>query len=454
MNAHEQDNQTALPTSELTFLTNQAENKSEGLNCWFPWSDPSQVVDYLQEFQTMVEELHTVEEELRQQNEALVAAQEAVEAERQRYRDLFEFAPDAYLVTDCYGIVQEANQVATQLLQIEPQHLVGKPLVNFVPPCQQRAFRARLNQLLSVDRLQEWELQLCNRDNWTFDAGLTVETVRNRHGQVVSLRWLLRDVSARKQAEEQLQQAQLQNLQLLEADRLKNYFIATISHELRTPMHAILGFSELLLRRFHHREDDQLAAIVERIFRNGKHLLLLIEELLDFSRIRSHCLELRPDTFDLVELAHATMEDLRPLAAQKQLTLEVRVVSSRLPVFNDRLRVRQIILNLLSNAIKFTEVGRITLELLSPNPDQVTIVVQDTGIGISPGDQELIFREFWQANQTTTRPYSGTGLGLAIVYSLVQLMGGGISLESQLEQGTTFRVELPARVGVPVSTIT
>jgi PAS domain S-box-containing protein len=408
-----------------------------------PWRQPQLVVDCLQELWFALEELQVAEEELRQQNEELIEAQHKVEAERQRYRELFEFAPDGYLITDMNGIVQEANQVAASLFHISSTRLIGKPLINFVPEAQRRSFRTMLNQFPTINRVQEWEMVLCGRDQDSFHAALTVETVRNHSGEAVALRWLVRDITARKQAEDYLRQVQLQNLQLLEADRLRSQFMATISHELRTPMNAILGFSELLLRQFHRRRDVQLIPMVEPIFRNGRHLLTLIEEILDFSKLKAERLELHLESFDLVEFVTEIVEELRPLASQKALQLQLIPAQPNLTVVNDRTRLRQIITNLLSNAIKFTDSGSIRLTVEELPEEQIALTVQDTGIGIASEDHSRIFQEFWQVNQSTTRKHGGTGLGLAIVHALVQLMQGSITVDSELGRGSTFRIELP-----------
>lgn len=407
---------------------------------------PQLVSECLEQLRVALEELYVAEEELRQQNEQLMAARQAAEVQRQRYQELFEFAPDGYLVTDSYGMIQEANRAASLLLNVTQQYLVGKPLASFVPEEHLRSFRSKLNQLPTLNRVQEWEVCLCGRESTPFDAAVTVETVRNRAGQTIALRWLIRDISARKRAEEQLYQLQLQNLELIEADRLKTQFMATISHELRTPMNAILGFSELLLRRFRHHHDPQLATMIERIFHNGKHLLKIIEEILDFTKLKACHLELKVEVFDLAPLVISTVEELRSLAEQKNLNLQVNLVESSIPVVNDSVRVRQVLINLLSNAIKFTNAGSVRLEVWELPHDRVAITVSDTGIGIAAADQERIFQEFWQVNQSVTRRYGGTGLGLSISHGLVQLMQGTISVESQTGKGSTFRVELPRRV--------
>lgn len=413
-----------------------------------PWSQSSIAVRYLEDLRNALEELHVAEEELREQNEELVTAHAAIVMERQRYQELFEFAPDSYLITDPYGRIQEVNRAAVTLFNIPKQYLIGKLLITLVPEESRQSFRSLLNQIPTLQRVQEWEMRFRSKPSDRFEAAITVEVVRDAEGRMISLRWLLRDITARKQAEARLHQTQLQNLQLMEADRLKTQFIATISHELRTPMNAILGFSELLIRRFHHQIDPSMMVMVERIFTNGKHLLALIEEMLDFSRLQARCLELHLECFDLVDLAKTTLQDLFPLAEQKFLELKLNVSQSQMWVVNDQSRVRQVLINLISNGIKFTEQGCVTLELWSMPEDRVAIIVRDTGIGIDPIHQHHVFQEFWQANQSTTRQHGGAGLGLAIVQSLVDLMQGAVTVESQPGQGSTFRVEIPRQLAV------
>lgn len=404
---------------------------------------PQIMLECLEELRTALEELRIAEEELKQQNANLVAAQHTIETERQRYQELFEFAPDGYLVTNAYGIIYEANQAASALLNAPHASVIGKPLVLFVPEADRRTFRSMLNQLQQINRVEEWEVCLRRRHSSPFSAALTVEVVRDFTGQVITLRWLIRDITARKRTEESLKQIQFQNLQLVEADRLKSQFIATLSHELRTPMQAILGFSQLLQRYFHPQIDSQPLGMLHRIIHNGHSLLSMIEEMLDYARLEANRMQLHLEPFDLAELASITAEELRSLAEQKGLELQVNLPQLSVLTVNDSTRVRQIIVNLLSNAIKFTETGRVILEVWELPESRVAIVVRDTGIGIALADQENVFKTFWQVNQTTTRRQGGTGLGLSITHAIVQIMQGEISLDSQPEQGSTFRVELP-----------
>lgn len=249
-----------------------------------------------------------------------------------------------------------------------------------------------------------------------------------------------------QELEAQRRHIELQNLKLIEASRLKSQFLATMSHELRTPMNAIIGFSQLLLRpkcgELTYKQQD----MIQRIFNNGKHLLMLLNEVLDFSKLEAGRLDLKPEVFDLSKLVNATVQEMRSLVEEKNLSLLIQIELQNLVVFNDPTRMRQILTNLLSNAIKFTESGAIAVELKEVSPNQVEIAVCDTGIGIAPADLENIFEAFRQVDQSTTRKYSGTGLGLPIIKALIQMMGGNITVESQLGQGSVFRIQLPRQI--------
>jgi PAS domain S-box-containing protein len=411
-----------------------------------PRQQPELLAVSLEELKTALEELHVAEEELRQQNEELVVARGALESERQRYQDLFELAPDGYLVTDAAGTIREANRAAAELLGVLHTYLVGKPLIIFVPEEARRAFRSQLTQVPKLGLVQEWELQLKSRQGKLFDAALTVASVQDKQGKASSLRWMVRDITARKQAEEKIRYYHLQNLQLQEEVRLKSQFLALMSHELRTPMNAILGFSQLLMRQAQHQLGQNQIHMLERIFNSGKHLLKLIEDILDFSKLEAGRLELNLEEFDLVELVTQTVEELQSLAQQKHLSVHIHACLDNPCVVNDSNRLRQVLVNLLSNAVKFTDSGSITVEACEPAPDQIAIAVKDTGIGIDPSEVQQIFQEFRQVSQSLTRTHGGTGLGLAITDRLIRMMHGKITVESQPGEGSTFRLELPREV--------
>ena len=249
-----------------------------------------------------------------------------------------------------------------------------------------------------------------------------------------------------KELETQQQQIELQNIKLIEASRLKSQFLGTMSHELRTPMNAIIGFSQLFLRQKCGELSHQQKDLMERILNNSKKLLMLLNEILDFSKLEVGQLNVKPGIFDLSKVVDATVAEIRSLAEQKNLSLQVQMNLENPIVFNDSTRVRQILMNLLSNALKFTESGGIAIEVKELSENRVAIAVCDTGIGIASANIKSIFEAFWQVEQDTNRKYSGTGLGLPIVNALVQMMGGKITVKSRLNEGSIFVIELPRQV--------
>jgi PAS domain S-box-containing protein len=400
----------------------------------------------LEELKVALEELHVAEEEMKQQNEELEIARTRAEIERQRYHELFELAPDGYVVTDGAGIIREANRAAANLLNLSSKFLIRKPLINFIAYEERRAFRAKLMQLIQTEWKQEWEIRILPRTGEIFDAAVTVSTVRDLQGKPIGWRWLLRDITSRKQTEEKIRQIELQNLQLQEAAKLKSHFLAIMSHELRSPMNAIIGFSQLLLRQSQQSLSQRQTNMVERIFNSGKHLLTLIDEILDFAKIEVGCLQLDLQELNLAELVTATAEEMRSLVEQKNLELRINLNIQNPCVVNDSTRLRQILINLLSNAIKFTDVGSVEVAVWELPKNRIALEVKDTGIGIAQADIEHIFQEFRQLNKSITRQHGGTGLGLAITDRIVRMMQGKIIVESQLERGSTFCVELPRQV--------
>lgn len=253
-----------------------------------------------------------------------------------------------------------------------------------------------------------------------------------------------------QELESQRQQIQIQNLKLREAAQIKSHFLATMSHELRTPMNAIIGFSQLLQRQ---KLTDFQLDMVGRIFNNGKNLLALINDILDLSKIEAGRLELKLEKISLSALLNVTTDELRSLSEQKQIQLTIHSQLTDDIVVNDRTRLRQVLVNLLSNALKFTDQGSVTVEAKQIGADRITVIVRDTGIGIEPENIPYIFEEFRQIDQTMTRRHAGTGLGLAITKWLVQMMGGHITVTSQLGKGSAFRVDLPRTAVVKTPTL-
>jgi signal transduction histidine kinase len=230
------------------------------------------------------------------------------------------------------------------------------------------------------------------------------------------------------------------NRQLEEAHRLQGEFLSIVSHELRSPLHSVVGYTELVLEDEPHmapRSQSNMQAIAQ----SARRLLSLINDILDFSKLRAGRMEAKVARFDLVPLLRQVRDDARALARGRELSIELVTASEALWLESDEGKVRQILTNLLSNAVKFTDLGRVTLSA-EASPTRVALLVADTGVGIPLEQQLLVFEPFRQA-ESGTRAVSGTGLGLAIVARLSALLGGNVSLESAAGQGSRFRVELP-----------
>ncbi|MGD1942815.1 MAG: ATP-binding protein [Leptolyngbyaceae cyanobacterium] len=249
--------------------------------------------------------------------------------------------------------------------------------------------------------------------------------------------------------EEHRREIQRQNVEVMRSSRLKSEFLATMSHELRTPLNAIIGFSQLLMRRREGEWTDQQAEMMGRINSNANHLLTLLNEILDFSKLGARCLELDVEPLDLAVLAQKTLAEMQSLAEHKSLQLALNLQLDRPIITNDPLRLRQVLTNLISNGIKFTETGGVTITIAATADDNVMISVSDTGQGMAPSELSYIFEAFRQVDQSNTRRHNGTGLGLAIVDAIVSLMGGTIKVESQPQVGTTFYVSIPRTVAQP-----
>jgi two-component system, NarL family, sensor histidine kinase BarA len=232
------------------------------------------------------------------------------------------------------------------------------------------------------------------------------------------------------------------NMALYESNRLKGDFLATMSHELRTPLNSILGFSDVLLGGTHQLTEKQ-ARWVANIRSSGHQLLNLINDILNLAKIEAGKMEVKPEEFALPELCDNLLNMFRPMAEKKNIDLRGQVGANLPKVRQDAGKLRQILSNLLSNAIKFTpEGGRVVLSADAAG-DQFTLTVADTGVGIAPEEQELVFEKFRQAGNPLTREHEGTGLGLSIVRELSKLLGGDVTLKSELGRGSTFTVSLP-----------
>jgi signal transduction histidine kinase len=252
----------------------------------------------------------------------------------------------------------------------------------------------------------------------------------------------IRDITDRKRAERTLLD---KNVELEKASRAKDNFLATMSHELRTPLNAIIGFTGTMLMRLPGPLTNDQEKQLRTVQTSARHLLSLINDLLDLAKIESGKVELNPKPFVCQGVIQEVATALRPLAEGKGLRFETRVPPDDLVVRADRRALSQILLNLVNNAIKFTETGGVSLEVVRREADKqamIEFVVSDTGIGIRSEDQARLFQAFTQVDASGKRRHEGTGLGLHLSGKLAELLGGRISVQSEYGRGSTFTFSL------------
>ncbi len=256
------------------------------------------------------------------------------------------------------------------------------------------------------------------------------------------------ELASKNQAlEKSQQQLALARDEALAANRHKSAFLANMSHELRTPLNAVIGFSEVLIDKVFGDLNEKQDEYVSDIHTSGKHLLALINDILDLSKIEAGRLELTPSTFDLPLTIENAVLLMRERARRAGVELKHEVSGDVGEMTADERQVKQILINLLTNAVKFTDEGGTVTLKADRDGDAIRIQVADTGIGISRADQEVIFEEFRQAGDERVRKQEGTGLGLALTKRLAELHGGRVGVESELGRGSTFTVSLPLSVG-------
>jgi signal transduction histidine kinase len=238
--------------------------------------------------------------------------------------------------------------------------------------------------------------------------------------------------------------------QLEIASQHKSQFLANMSHELRTPLNAILGYTELILDNIYGDTPEKMRAVLERLQANGKHLLGLINDVLDLSKIEAGQLTLDLADYSLTDVVHTVITAVEPLASGKKLTLTADLALNLPPGHGDGRRLAQVLLNLVGNAIKFTDKGEVAIKA-AMSDSSFTVAVRDTGPGIAPSDQGKIFEEFQQADDSATKRKGGTGLGLSIAKRIIGMHGGRIWVESDVGKGSTFAFTIPVRVERQVS---
>lgn len=367
-----------------------------------------------------------------------------------RFRELLEAAPDAIIEVDEDGVIVLLNRVTEKLFGYTRDELLGRNVDTLLPPELMRGHaehRMRYRAYPTTRPMGHgYVLKARRKDGTQFPAEISLSPVDTPGGLRVTA--IVRDVTAQKKAEEEIRLAnrrlETQTREAERANALKSEFLASMSHELRTPLHTILGFTDLLREEVEGPLNEKQRRFLQHVHEDSVHLLALINDILDLSKIEAGRMELRSESVDAADVVAETLGSMQASAEAKNIVVE-NAMSGPVRVLADRLRLREILTNLLSNAIKFTpDGGSVHIENSQTDPKFVCISIRDTGIGIAPEDQEIIFDKFRQVGSTTKGVREGTGLGLAIVKRLVEMHGGEIRVESALGSGSCFSFTLPA----------
>ena len=382
-------------------------------------------------------------------------AKELLEESEDRHRKLFDNNPHPTWVFDRESLrFLAVNAAAVRKYGYSRDEFLAMTIKQIRPPEEIPALIERVGTLKDgYENAGIWRHRC--KDGTNIDVEITsyALTFAGRPAEVV----VAADVTQRKKAEEEKQkfaetlaatnqELEIRNRQVEHATQLKSKFLASMSHELRTPLNAIVGFSDLLGEGVPGELNDKQKRFVNHIRQGSAHLLQLINDILDLSKIEAGQLELRCEDFDVKEALPEVLSTIRPLAMAKNIQIQHKVKPD-LVVYADRVRFKQVLYNLLSNAVKFTpKDGQIGIDCVE-DQDEICISVTDTGIGIRSEDQTLVFEEFRQVQGSKDKPSEGTGLGLAITKRLVEQQGGKISLQSEPGKGSRFTFTLPLGSG-------
>ena len=379
-------------------------------------------------------------------------------------RSLIESNIDALITTDPRGIITDVNKQTEALTGCTRDELIGSPFKNYFTDSV--LAEAGINRVLTEGKVTDYELTARARDGRLTDVSYNATTFHDRDRRLQGVVAAARDVTERKLFEQTLQQ---KNDELEEASRMKSEFLANMSHELRTPLNAIMGFSEVLRDGIMGEMTDQQRVLAVKIFSSGQHLLALINDILDLSKVEAGKMSLELEPVQVSSLLVNSLSIIREKAASRRIRLGMERTEELGLMQLDGRKVKQIVYNLLSNAVKFTlDGGQVTLRASRvPRADagQVSgsrtsrtfaladnefaeflkISVTDSGIGISPEGLARLFTPFSQIDSGLARKFEGTGLGLAMVKLLAELHGGAVAVESAVGEGSCFTVWLPLR---------
>ena len=359
-------------------------------------------------------------------------------------QDLYQNAPAGYHSIDRNGVFVRINQTELNWLGYTREEVVGIKSFNDIVTVEgKKIFEESFVRFKSQGWIKDLEVDVIRKDGSTFPVLLNGTAIYNERGEFIMSRSTLVDITERKQAEMQIQAA---NVALEKAAKLKDEFLANMSHELRTPLNAIIGLSESLQENTYGELAPRQRKTLDVISESGRHLLELINDILDLSKIEAGMLELQYETVDLKSVCEAARLMVNEPARKKEIQITISIAVELQTIQADHRRLKQMIVNLLSNAVKFTpQFGSIGLEVTPENENAIRFTVWDTGIGIKDEHLKKLFKPFVQVDSSLTKKYEGTGLGLALVNQLAEMHNGSIGVESVPEQGSRFYFIIPAQ---------
>ena len=371
-------------------------------------------------------------------------AQRALRESEERYRALFEHSMDAIYVTAPEGTIADANQVWLDLFGFSREEMSH---LNAVDVYVNQADRLDFLRRMAETGVVRDEVRLKRKDGREFDCERSVVAIRDDSGSLVRFHGVIRDITLAKKAErdarEYTGQIEAANARLKEMDSLKSIFLASMSHELRTPLNSIIGFTGVLLMGIAGPLNDEQRTQLTMVKESAHHLLDLINDILDISKIEANRVQLSLEEFEFAAAAREVRSSLEAAATAKGLQLRWDVPDGVF-VFTDRRRAKQVLLNLVSNAVKFTERGSVTVAA-AVHGESIKVRVVDTGPGIAAADMARLFQPFQQVSANLTRTHEGTGLGLYLSRKIADLLQSEIAAESEYGKGSEFTFTMPLR---------
>ena len=347
-------------------------------------------------------------------------------------RSLIEASLDPLVTISAQGKITDVNEASVQVTGVPREQLIGTDFSDYFTEPENA--RAGYQRVFSEGFVRDYSLALRHITGRITEVLYNASVYKDDKGQVLGVFAAARDVTARKRFEQSLQ----------EANRMKSEFLASMSHELRTPLNGIIGFSEFLIDQKPGPINAKQKEYLNDVLNSGRHLLQLINDVLDLSKVEAGRMEVVLESFALREAIDEVCSVLTPMARQKSVTLRKEISPRLRTVTLDQQKFKQVLYNLLSNAVKFTdERGEVEVSAHALADARLQLQVTDTGIGIQPDDLGKLFVEFQQLDSSLARRYHGTGLGLALTRKIVELQGGAIRVESQPGQGSVFTVVLP-----------